>query len=154
MPADLKPAMVVLFKECFQGVEPGKDYTWFVQGKKGIFDALDSLTAERASHRPSPDCATIAAHAFHIRYALHGANAELGGPPQVGDWESSWDKQTVSESEWDELRQEIRREYQYFLDAVEANEIPNEEAGIGFLAQLPHMAFHLGAIRQIMKIVP
>ena len=154
MPVDLKPAVLTLFKECFQGVEPGMDYTWFVQGKEGIFDALDSVTAERASHRPSSNCATIAAHAFHMRYALHGANAQLGGPPQVGDWESSWDKQTVTAPEWDALRQDIRREYQFFFDAVESAEIPSAEAGIGFVAQLPHMAFHLGAIRQIMKIVP
>lgn len=148
-------AIIQLLHECFEGRPDGQEYTWFVEGKEGIFDALETVDAEKASIKPSAACASIAAHAFHIRYALRGANAYLGGPPQEGDWESSWAKQTVSETEWEELKKDIYHQYSFFVDyfSKETVDFPDEQAVIGFTAQLPHMAFHLGAIRQIMKIV-
>lgn len=154
MSVDLVPHVLFLIRECFEGRPAGKDYTWFVEGKEGIFDALESTGAEIASVKPSLECASIAAHTFHIRYALRGANAYLGGPEQEGDWESTWAKQEVSEEEWADLKADVRHQYEFFVKFFEANpSIEQEDHAIGFLAQLPHMAFHLGAIRQIMKIV-
>ena len=154
MSVDLVPHVLFLLRECFEGRPDGKDYTWFVEGKEGIFDALESTGAETASTKPSLECASIAAHTFHIRYALRGANAYLGGPAQEGDWESSWAKQEVSEEEWMELKNDVRYQYDYFLNYFETKPDINEpDHAVGFLAQLPHMAFHLGAIRQILKVV-
>lgn len=106
MIVDLVPVVLHLFRECFEGRPEGQEYTWFVEGREGIFDALESIGAETASINPSLECASIAAHAFHIRYALRGANAYLGGPEQEGDWESSWAKQEVVEEEWVELKRD------------------------------------------------
>lgn len=154
MSFDLVPAVLLLFRECFEGRPPGNEYTWFVEGEEGIFDALESTGAETASIKPSLECASFAAHTFHIRYALRGANAYLGGPPQEGDWESSWAKQTVNEEEWAELKRDVRYQYDFFLNYFASPpQFPDEESITGFVAQLPHMAFHLGAIRQIMKVV-
>lgn len=154
MDAQLKSAIMLLFRECFEGRPEGQQYTWFVEGREGIFDALESTGADVASVKPSLECSSIAAHAFHIRYTLRGANAYLGGPPQEGDWESSWAKQEVDEEEWTELKRDIRYQYEFFVDACEkAGEFDDPDTAIGFAAQLPHMAFHLGAIRQIMKVV-
>jgi hypothetical protein len=154
MTPDYLPAILLLFRECFEGRAEGNDYTWFVEGREGIFDALESTGAETASIKPSPSCASIAAHTFHIRYALRGANAYLGGPPQEGDWESSWAKQTVNEEEWVELKKDVKYQYDFFLNYFQGElDFPDQEAVVGFVAQLPHMAFHLGAIRQIMKVL-
>jgi hypothetical protein len=155
MQPDFMATIIQLLHECFEGRPDGQEYTWFVEGKEGIFDALETTSAEKASIKPSPNCASIAAHAYHIRYALRGANAYLGGPPQEGDWESSWAKQTATEPEWDELKRDIYHQYSFFVDyfSKESVDFPDEGTVIGFTAQLPHMAFHLGAIRQIMKIV-
>ena len=154
MTPDLKSSILLLFRECFEGIPEGQEYTWFVEGKEGIFDALESTTHDRASIRPSFDCPSIAAHAYHIRYALRGANSYIGGPAQQGDWDSSWVKQTVSYPEWVDLKQDIKKQYDFFLAYFESNvDFPDQDSEIGFVAQLPHMAFHLGALRQLIKIV-
>lgn len=151
---DFLPSIAELFRECFEGVAPGKDYTWFVQGKEGIFDALASVSAVQASQRPTPSCASIAAHAYHIRFALRSGNSQIRGFEVEGTWESSWEKQSVTDAEWSELASDIREEYDFFLGLLRSQpEIPGGDAVIGTLAQLPHMAYHLGAIRQLMKLV-
>ncbi|MCW5943348.1 MAG: hypothetical protein KIS66_14040 [Fimbriimonadaceae bacterium] len=148
-----RKAFVQLFREAFEGRPHGQDYTWFVEGKEGIFDALDSLTAEAASRKPSERCASIAAHAYHIRFALQAARAEILGEELSGDWESSWLKQSVTPTEWALLIGDIRAAYAFLIGQMEANsDWSNPDMVIGALAQLPHMAFHLGAIRQLMKL--
>ena len=154
MKADLVPILMYLFRECFEGRPEGQNYTWFVEGKEGIFDALESTGADVASKKPCPRCSSIAAHTFHIRYALRGANAYLGGPRQEGDWESSWAQQEVNEEEWIDLKRDVRFQYDFFRKYFEGEiDFPSEHHAKGFAAQIPHMAYHLGAIRQIMKMV-
>src|SRR6476469_540968 len=93
-------AAVTLVREAFEGIPAGQDYTWFVQGKEGVFDALTSVDAEAASRRPSPTCASIAAHTNHLLYILRSANTCQGRPEPEGTWEDTWKKQTVTEAEW------------------------------------------------------
>jgi len=152
----LQSAAVTLLREAFEGREPDKDYTWFVERKEGIMDALATVDAQRASKKPSESCASIAAHAYHILFALQSANSYLGREKPLGNWESSWLKQTATPDEWSAVSTKIWEEYVFFRDWFAAKQDWTEadpETWIGALAQLPHMAFHLGAIRQIMKIV-
>jgi hypothetical protein len=150
---EARDAYLTLFRECFEGRAEGNDYTWFVEGLEGIFDALDSTSAEKASVKPTAECASIAAHAYHIRYTLRGGNAHIGGPPIEGDWESSWSKQSVTPEEWEQLKADVRYEYAFFLRWFEANEDWSDPVvRTGVMAQLPHFAYHLGAIRQLMKV--
>jgi hypothetical protein len=155
MPSDLfQHGAITLLRECFEGRAEGNEYTWFVEKKEGIFDALESVEAAKASIKPSPRCATLAAHAYHVLYALQHTNGYLGRPKPEGDWQSSWRKDTVTNDEWQELKAKIRDEYEFFLKTFEAQTTwDNQETVTGFTAQIPHMAFHLGAMRQIMNIV-
>lgn len=150
---DYTPAFLVLFREAFFGVPDGLDYTWFVQGREALLPSLDALTAEQASHSPREGVATIAAHAYHMLFALRNGNSHFDGPEPEGTWESSWAKQTASEQEWVELRSCIRSEYESLVRAIDKQATPVDEEFLnGTLAILPHMAFHLGAIRQLMKL--
>jgi hypothetical protein len=153
MATDFLPAIVELLKECFEGMPEGRNYTWFVQGKEGLFDAFDSIDAERASRKPNPDCPSIAAHTYHIRFALRGANCDIRGEENEGTWESSWDNQTVTREEWRDLVSSVRDEYAFLLGIMSNRpESPEGDGVIGSLAMLPHMAYHLGAIRQLMRV--
>ena len=153
--SSFQSAAVVLLRECFEGKEPGRNYTWFVQGKEGMFDAVESVDARRASVRPNNSAPSVAAHAYHVLYALRGANAMHGQPEPEGDWEGTWSKHEVSTAEWDELRTAIRTEYASFMRWFR-NQTEWVEASMptGALALLPHMAYHLGAIRQILYLTP
>lgn len=139
-----------LLKECFEGIPAGQDFTWFVQGSEGIFDALDSLDSEAASTRHGR-VASVAAHANHILYSLKSANAWFGGEEPEGSWEDSWQVQTCERDSWNRIRTDIRSEYEKLLLAMQSNQDWGaEDMIIGVLSTLPHMAFHLGAIRQLI----
>jgi hypothetical protein len=145
-------ACATLLREACEGIEPGKSGTWFVQGKEGLFDALDSVDAAQASKQACPGCSSIAAHANHVLYMLRGAATALGGPAPEGTWESTWSVQSVNEREWNEIRRAIREQVRGLLPWYESGAPWGEdsELTIGALALLPHLAYHLGAIRQLL----
>lgn len=147
-------AAAMLLREAFEGMPAGQNYTWFVQGKEGLFDALSAVTAEEASRKPAAECASIAAHAYHILYILRCANAQAGGPEPEGSWEDTWKVQTASDSEWAGLIERIRGEYHRYVPWLESNsDWQGEHAFVEGLVPLPHIAFHLGAIRQLLKVI-
>ncbi len=152
--ADFKPALLVLLREVFFGVPEGLNYTWFVQGREAIFPSLAALSAKDAGRVPGPGIASIAAHANHALFALRGVNGNFGFPEPEGDWESSWVEPRFDEAVWTELQREIQVEYAKLVKGIE--DLPAEveqDLMNSTLATLPHMAFHLGAIRQLMKSV-
>lgn len=155
MNADFTAPLTTLFRETFEGRAEGQDGTWFVEGKEGIFDALDTLTAAQASFRPSDACSSIAAHMGHLRYYLSLGNADIRGEEVKPDWESSWCLQEVTEEEWRAIGEGVRAEYSDILAYLESKPVwPDKGWVTGALAQLAHSAYHLGAIRQLMKVLP
>lgn len=153
--SDLRPAFVILLRECFEGIRPGASGTWFVEKHEGLLDALHTISAEQASHRIDPGSPTIAAHAYHILYTLQGLTTFLGRPAPEGTWEDSWKKQSATSPEWAELGRAIEVEYRVFLNWLDGNPDWGDEPDnrTGGLAILPHMAYHLGAIRALMRLV-
>lgn len=153
--SDLRPAFVTLFRECFEGIRAGASGTWFVEKHEGILDALRTVSAERASYRIDPDSPTLAAHAYHMLYALRGLTSFLGRPEPEGSWEDSWSKQSATEEEWAELGKAIEAEYRVFLNWLDGDPDWGDEPDnrTGGLAILPHMAYHLGAMRALMRLI-
>lgn len=146
--------MSELFREAFEGRADGKNYTWFVEGSEGIFDAIEHLTCEQASTRLKPDCSTIAAHINHIRFTLAGCNASIRQENPSMDWESSWAIQEVDEEAWKQLAADLRAEYEWTLAWLGNDPVFPEQGHLtGAMALLPHMGYHLGAVRQLMKMV-
>lgn len=150
-----KNALITLVSEEFEGIPEGASGTWFVEGKEGIFDALETHNAAIASRRPSDECASIADHANHILFAMRGLNCELtGSPAPEGTWTSSWAKQEMNPEEWVETVQGVRHEYGVFKGWLsEVKEWKSEDQVTAAMTFLAHMAFHLGAIRQILKVI-
>lgn len=148
-------AAITLWKEAFTGIAKGASGTWFVQGKEGIFDAIDGLDATRASRQASSSSPSIAAHTNHILFALQVVNSEfLKSPQPKGGWEGSWKQNEFSEQEWDTLRQDVHDEYESFLHWLETDsavEDPDEVTTV--VAQIAHMGYHLGAIRQLLRLI-
>jgi hypothetical protein len=149
-----KAAQVVLLREAFEGRPEDRSYTWFVEGREGIFDALEALTSQSASIKANPSAPSAAAHSYHILYILRWANTPQGSPRPEGDWGSSWSKQEVTSEEWGDLKRTIRSEYERFIRWFELNEDweTEEDHLISACAQLPHFAYHLGALRQLISI--
>jgi len=150
---DYKTALLTLFREAFEGVPEGADGTWFVQGKEGIFDAVENLSAEQASKSFGPTSPTIGAHVRHLCYYLSFLNVSARGEEADADWNGSWSKQEFTPDEWTELGSELRKEYNDGLLYLESGpEFKNQDTLTYSFAQVAHAAYHLGAIRALMKV--
>ncbi|MQA92099.1 MAG: hypothetical protein GEU90_18050 [Gemmatimonas sp.] len=120
------------------------------RGDPGLIRSLDRLSAEAATVSHSGG-ATIAAHIEHVRYALMLMNRWAAGENPFADanWAAAWEKATASEVEWDELRRGLRDEVDRWHSALRSS---REVRGIeldGVIGSIIHLAYHLGAIRQI-----
>ena len=125
------------------------------RGDIGLLRSLAALSAADAS-RSANDGATIAAHAQHVRYGLSLMNewAAAGGDPFAdARWDEAWKVAAVDDAQWREIRSGLRDEASRWLDVLKT---PREVADVelaGMVASVAHIAYHLGAIRQIHKAV-
>ena len=121
------------------------------KGDAGLLASLDKISAADAS-RSSAGGASIAAHVDHLRYGLSLMNRWAGGerkPWQGADWTASWRTTRVTEDEWKRLRAELRNEATKWMEAAgQPRELSDFELNV-FVGNIAHLAYHLGAIRQI-----
>jgi hypothetical protein len=119
-------------------------------GDAGMLRSLDKLSATAAS-TPTATGSSIAAHVDHVRYGLSLMNRWSAGenPFRNADWSASWKKTTVSDHEWDTLRRDLQAEATRWLDALRMPREVQEIELNGMIGSIAHLAYHLGAIRQI-----
>jgi hypothetical protein len=146
---DLNRSLPSLFSELVHGA-PGLGAFVLNRSDRGLLASLDALSADAASASHASG-GTIAAHADHLRYGLSLMNRWAAGenPFEDADWSVSWQTDSVSAAEWQELRAGLRREVEAWYSALQS---PREVAGAeldGVVGSIIHLAYHLGAIRQI-----
>jgi hypothetical protein len=147
---DLDRSLPSLFRELVHGAPAGGAFV-LNPGDIGLLAALDRLSAADAS-RSSNDGGTVAAHVDHLCFGLSLLNRWAGGeenPFGGADWTASWKRTTVSDREWAALRDRLRDEAEQWHTALQE---PREVAGPeldGIIGSVAHLAYHLGAIRQI-----
>ena len=119
-------------------------------GDAGMLRSLDNLSAAAAS-APTATGSSIAAHVDHVRYGLSLMNRWSAGenPFRSADWSASWKRTTVSEQAWDTLRRDLQAEVIRWLEALRKPREVQEIELNGMLGSIAHLAYHLGAIRQI-----
>lgn len=142
-----------LFAELVDGVTSKRGGFMLNTGDAGMLASLDKLSAEDASHSTNGG-ATIAAHTQHVRFGLSLMNqwaAEGGNPFANAKWDEAWKIARVDANQWNDIRDGLRLESQRWLQVLKT---PREVAGIeftGLVSSIAHLAYHLGAIRQIDK---
>ena len=121
------------------------------RGDAGLVASLDRLSAAQASASLQGG-ATIAAHADHVAYGLSLINRWSAGErnPWAGaDWSRSWQRTTVTDAEWKAVRDDLREQARRWVDGMRAGrEVADIELN-GLVGSIAHLAYHLGAIRQI-----
>jgi hypothetical protein len=141
-----------LFRELIQGSRDPRARTYVLnQGDDGLLASLDRLSAKAASATHAGG-ASIAAHVDHLRYGFSLLNRWADGSPPPWpdmDWTASWRRTTVSDAEWRSLRDELRREAARWAEVLVTPQVANA-IGVGWMTgSVAHLAYHLGAIRQI-----
>jgi hypothetical protein len=151
---DAAEPLARLFGELADGVSGGSGFV-LNTGDIGLLRSLQALSATDAS-RSVNDGATIAAHAQHVRYGLSLMNqwaAEGGNPFANAKWDEAWKVAAVDDAAWNEIRDGLGTEAHRWADVLKT---PREVNGLeltGLMASVAHLAYHLGAIRQIHKAV-
>jgi len=142
-----------LFSELVDGArDPGGAFM-LNSGDVGLLRSLDMLSPAAAS-RSVNGGATIAAHAQHLRYGLSLMNrwaTEGGNPFADAKWDEAWKTTGVDTSEWQAIRDGLREEAQCWGKALGSPRDVNEVELAGMIASIAHLAYHLGALRQIDK---
>jgi hypothetical protein len=145
----LAKTLATLFSELVDGAPAAGGYM-LNPGDQGLLRSLDILSAAAAS-AVTPTGTCLAAHVDHLRYGLLLMNRWNAGenPFTDADWSASWRRAAVSEEEWQALRAQLRVEAARWLDALRTPRDVQEIELNGMIGSIAHLAYHLGAIRQI-----
>ena len=151
---DSSPALRRVFSELVNGATNPKGAFILNTGDAGLLKSLGKISAADAS-RSVNDGATIAAHAQHVRYGLGLMNqwaTEGGNPFANAKWDEAWKVSSVDAAAWEEIRTGLGDEAERWLKVLsEPREVIDIEF-TGLVASIAHLAYHLGAIRQINKV--
>jgi hypothetical protein len=141
-------SLAYLFRETFEGSPEGVPSAYLDRGI-GIFPTLDAATADLASRNFNGT--TAAAQTEHAKFYLDRLCEFINGRTEAVNWEQSWLIETVNDDEWKALRDSVRHSYEATLRQIAENENWSE-TNVGMaMGMLAHTAYHLGAIRQILK---
>lgn len=146
---ELGNTLPTLFGELVDGASLTEAYM-INRGDSGLLGSLDKLSATAAS-KLTPNGSSIAAHVDHLRYGLSLMNRWATGenPFDDADWTASWRKTRVSAVEWKELRARLADEAHRWLDALRKPRDIAETDLNSVIGSIAHLAYHVGAIRQI-----
>jgi hypothetical protein len=150
---DTSPALRRLFSELVDGASNPRGGFILNTGDVGLLRSIDQMSHADAS-RSVNDGATVAAHAQHVRYGLSLMNqwaTEGGNPFANAKWDEAWKVSGVDAAAWAEIRQGLRDETHRWLQALSTPREVNDVEFTGLVSSIAHLAYHLGAIRQINK---
>jgi hypothetical protein len=150
---DSSPALRRLFAELVDGANNPKGAYILNTGDVGLLRSLDALSNEDAS-RSTDGGATIAAHAEHVRFGLSLMNQWItdgGNPFANATWDAAWKLSAVDAAQWEEIKRGLRDESHRWLQALSAPRDVNDVEFTGLVSSIAHLAYHVGAIRQISK---
>jgi uncharacterized damage-inducible protein DinB len=120
-----------------------------------FFETLNTISAEEASRPVSANSACIAAIVEHVRY-YNKVFESIIQKKTIGkiDWQDCWQLKEVTPAEWEDLKKQLRESYQSVLTMMKNLETWEGEEDIGAsLAIVAHTAYHLGAIRQALRVI-
>lgn len=146
---DISPTLSSLYSELVNGIPESNGYI-LNRGDRGLLQSLDKLSASAAS-ATNAGGASIAAHVRHLSYALSLMNRWANGenPFQDADWSVAWKKTSADVHEWKDLREKLRRECADWEQNLGTPREVDEVELLGVVGSIAHLAYHLGAIRQI-----
>jgi hypothetical protein len=147
--ADPNRALAAGFSEVVEGAQG--DPVVLNSGDVGLLRSLARLSAAEASGS-SHGGATIAAHAQHLRFGLSLMNrwAREGGDPFAdARWDEAWKTSAVDSAEWTEIQAGLQEETRCWLEVLASPPAVTTQELRWLLGSAAHLAYHLGAIRQI-----
>ena len=144
-------SLAQLFSELVDG-PPSEGAYMLNSGDAGLLRSIAKLPAQAASKRAPSGGASIAAHVDHVCYGVELMNRWGDGEPNpwaTADWSASWKRLTVTEDEWTALRERLNTAATRWREHLKKARDLSEMELNGVISSVAHLAYHLGAIRQI-----
>lgn len=158
MNVDLIPTLIDQFRETFEG-KVG-EWVWIVDAtpNTGVFASIESVSVVDAYVAPAAGMNTIAAHVAHLRFSLDLTHERLQGENPPADWASSFATPDPSTQAWETQKAELRRAYDAVLALLQESRAKTVQEWpainvVGLAAMTAHNAYHLGAIRQLVRLL-
>ncbi len=148
MDVDLPSSLGTLLHEVLEG--PAETGAFVLnRGDKGLLASLDALRAscQRASRQPRVGRRARGPPALRAR-----APQPVGpwaDPWSTADYSASWQRDQVTEDQWRTLREGLKKEAHDWMAFAVRRQNWDEQALTEALASVVHLAYHLGAIRQM-----
>ena len=141
-----------LLREAFAG--PPGPWTYFTDNRPGvgILSTIEALSAEDASVALVPGGATIAGHAHHVRASLAESTELIVKKRASRDRTGTWTVTQVTKDEWKALHVALRAQYEISLQTIQSRMDWDEDALGAAAGAVAHAAYHLGAIRQRLRL--
>ncbi|HWR67345.1 MAG TPA: hypothetical protein VN364_14600 [Bellilinea sp.] len=154
----LTQSILELLSEAYVGPPDANSPTWFNDNdpNAGILGQIRNVTAAEASasaDETGNPGTTVASHIEHLRWSLANASGAMRGETYQSNWKASWTVTSVSEQGWDDLRQQLRHEFDTICALIEKQDQLEGPFLNGLLALVPHAAYHLATLRQILERV-
>jgi hypothetical protein len=127
--------------------------TRFVDRGGGLLNTLASLSAAQASAIAAPGTKSIVAHSEHTRFYMQMLLEFMAGRTERVEWSQSWQLQTVDDAAWAALQAQLRTQADAVRQVLQHQALSDDMIG-GTLNILCHTSYHLGAIRQMLKLLP
>ena len=132
---------------------PPKPSSAYLDQKTGLFDTLSSISAEAASKPVTGDGTSIAAQVEHVRFYLDVLEQFMDGRTEKVNWQDSWQVKEVGPEAWEVLKEDLKATYERISQKLKGIEIWGDDEVGDSMAIVVHTAYHLGAIRQILRVV-
>jgi len=150
---EVNTVLTRLFSELVDGAKGTAGAYILNSGDIGLLRSLEGISAAESSQSRDGG-ATIAAHAQHVRYGLSLMNrwaSEGGNPFADAKWDEAWKTSDVDSSGWKEIQHGLSDEAHRWARALQSPRQVSEIELSGMVASIAHLAYHLGAIRQISR---
>jgi hypothetical protein len=127
----------------------------FLDSGTSLMETLANISAADASKPITETGSSIVSQVDHIRFYLEMLNEYIDGNwPDKVDWQGSWKRKTVNDAEWDALRKQLDDDYRSLITHLNSITDWDDDRRLGgALGIIVHTAYHLGAIRQIIRVV-
>lgn len=146
--SDLHRSLPSLFSELVFGAPDAGAFV-LNPGDDGLLASLRRISAEQASATSGQS--TVAAHVRHLQYGLSLMNRWAAGenPFEDANWAASWEHPHVSAKEWDDLRVSLAETCRTWHGHLSGDRAVGGAELDGVIGSIIHLAYHLGAIRQM-----
>jgi hypothetical protein len=148
---DVLGALSDILRELTEGTPSSGGYV-LNPSDPGLLASLDQLSAAEASTIAPGAATTMAAHVDHVRYGLSLFNRWSNGernPFATATWAESWKRTKVSDAAWVALREQLSSEVHAWTIAIKLPRPLDAVALRGVIASVVHLAYHVGAMRQM-----